>query len=44
MKKTIVGLLAAATLLGGAATMAEAKTNFSLHFDVPYFDEQVGPD
>ncbi len=44
MKKTILGLLAAATLLGGAATMAEAKTNFSLYFGVPYFDEQVGPD
>jgi hypothetical protein len=44
MKKTILGLLAAATLLGGSATMAEAKTNFSLYFGVPYFDQQVGPD
>lgn len=44
MKKTILGLLAAATLLGGAATMAEAKTNFSLYFGVPYYDEQIGPD
>jgi hypothetical protein len=44
MKKTILGLLAAATLLGGAATMAEAKTNFSLYFGVPYFNDQIGPD
>ncbi len=44
MKKTILGLLAAAALLGGAATIAEAKTNFSLFFGVPYYDEQMGPD
>jgi hypothetical protein len=44
MKKTIFGLLAAATLLGGTASLAEAKTNFSLYFGVPYFNEQVGPD
>jgi hypothetical protein len=44
MKKTILGLLAAAALVGGAATMAEAKTNFSIHLGVPYYDYQVGPD
>jgi hypothetical protein len=44
MKKTILGLFAAATFLGGAATLAEAKTNFSLYLGVPYFDQQVGPD
>jgi hypothetical protein len=44
MKKTIYALLAAATLLGGTASLAEAKTNFSLYFGVPYFDNQIGPD
>lgn len=43
MKKTILGLFAAAAVLGGAATMAEAKTTFSLHFGVPYFSTQIGP-
>jgi hypothetical protein len=44
MKKTIIGLLAAAALFGGAATMAEAKTHFNLYLGVPYYDYQVGPD
>jgi hypothetical protein len=44
MKKTILGILAATMLLGGAASIAEAKTNFSIYFGVPYFDDQIGPD
>jgi hypothetical protein len=44
MKKTILGLMAAAALIGGAATMAEAKTHFNLYLGVPYYDYQVGPD
>ncbi len=44
MKKTILGLLAAVTLIGGAATIAEAKTNFSLYLGVPYYEQQMGPD
>ena len=43
MKKTIMGLFAAAAIMGGAATMAEAKTSFSVHFGVPYFSTQIGP-
>lgn len=43
MKKTIMGLLAAATLIGGTATMAEAKTNFSIYFGLPYYNQQMGP-
>jgi hypothetical protein len=44
MKKTLFGIFAAAALLGSVATVAEAKTNFSLYFGVPYFDQQIGPD
>lgn len=44
MKKTIIGLLAAAAIFGGAATIAEARTNFSIYFGIPYFNEQIGPD
>ena len=44
MKKTIMGVLSAAALLGGAATIAEAGTNFTLFFGVPYYDQQMGSD
>ena len=44
MKKTIIGLLAAVALIGGAATMAEAKTHVRIYLGVPYYDYQVGPD
>ncbi len=44
MKKTIFGILAAVSLIGGAATVAEAKTNFSIYLGVPYYDQQIGPD
>jgi hypothetical protein len=44
MKKALFGIFAAAAFLGSVATVAEAKTNFSLYFGVPYFDDQIGPD
>ena len=44
MKKTIFGILAAVTLIGGASTIAEAKANFTIFFGVPYYDQQIGPD
>lgn len=44
MKKTILGLFAAAMLVGGTATLAEAKTRVQLYFGVPYYDEQIGDD
>jgi hypothetical protein len=44
MKKTIFGILASVMLMGGAATVAEAKTNFSLYFGVPYYDQRLGDD
>ena len=43
MKKTIFGILAAVSLIGGAANIAEAKPNFSIYFGVPYYDQQLGP-
>jgi hypothetical protein len=44
MKKVILGILASVTLLGGAASIAEAKTNFSLYLGVPYYDQRMGDD
>lgn len=44
MKKMFLGLLMSAAVLGGAATVAEAKTNFNLYLGVPYYDYQVGPE
>ena len=44
MKKTILGLLAAIALLGGAASLADAKTHVRVYLGVPYYDYQRGPD
>ena len=44
MKKTLLGLLAAAAILGGTATLAEAKTSVHIFLGVPYYDNQLGPD
>jgi hypothetical protein len=44
MKKIFLGFLVSATVLGGAATIAEARTNFNLYLGVPYYDYQVGPE
>jgi (2Fe-2S) ferredoxin len=43
MKKLIFGILAAATLIGGTATLAEAKTSFSIYFGLPYYNQPMGP-
>lgn len=42
MRKTLLGLVAAATLLGGLATAAEAKV--IIYFGMPYYSYQPGPD
>lgn len=42
MRKTLLGLVAAATLFGGLATAAEAKV--SIYFGLPYYSYQPGPD
>jgi hypothetical protein len=42
MKKTIIGLLAAVSIIGGLTTVADAKV--SIYFGVPYYDYQYGPD
>jgi hypothetical protein len=44
MKKAILGILASALLLGGVASVAEAKTNFRLYLGVPYYDQRLGDD
>ena len=43
MKKTVLGLLAAAALIGGLATAAEAKVRFNIYFGTPYYDSQIEP-
>jgi hypothetical protein len=42
MRKTLLGLIAAATLFGGMATVAEAKV--VIYFGLPYYSYQPGPD
>ena len=42
MRKTLLGLIAAATLFGGLATAAEAKV--VIYFGMPYYSYQPGPD
>jgi hypothetical protein len=42
MRKTLLGLIAAATLFGGMATVAEAKV--IIYFGLPYYSYQPGPD
>ena len=44
MKKIILGLVAALSLVAGFSAIAEAKTNFNLYLGVPYYDYQVAPD
>lgn len=44
MKKTIIGLLAAVSIIGGLTTVANAKVNVDIFFGVPYYNYQVGPD
>ncbi len=44
MKKMIIGLLAAAAIAGGMASVAEAKVNFRLYLGEPYYDHRMGPD
>jgi hypothetical protein len=44
MEKLFLGILASTMLLGGVASIAEAKTNFSLYFGTPYYDERIGDD
>jgi len=44
MKKIILGLLGALSLVAGFSAIAEAKTNFNLYLGVPYYDYQVGRD
>ena len=44
MKKIILGLLGALSLVAGFSAVAEAKTNFNLYLGVPYYDYQVGRD
>ena len=44
MKIALLGILAAAMLTGGAATIAEAKTRVNLYFGVPYYDQRLGDD
>ena len=41
MRKTLLGLIAAATLFCGLATAAEAKV--SIYFGLPYYSYQPGP-
>ncbi len=42
MRKTLLGLIAAATLFGGLATTAEAKV--TIYFGSPYYSYRPGPD
>ena len=41
MKKIIIGAVAAAAMIGGFATMAEAKVH--IYLGVPYYSYQAGP-
>ncbi len=43
MKKFFIGIVAAATFLGGVASVAEAKAKFELYLGVPYWNEQIAP-
>ena len=43
MKKTILVMLAAATLIGGIATAAESKVRFNVYLGTPYYDRQIEP-
>ncbi len=44
MKKIVIGLLAAVAITGGMASVAEAKTNFTIYLGEPYYDQRMGPD
>jgi hypothetical protein len=41
MKKILLGAVVAATMIGGFATMADAKVR--IYLGVPYYNYQVGP-
>ncbi len=44
MKKAILGLMAAISLVSGLSAVAEAKTSVHVYLGVPYYDYRVGPD
>lgn len=44
MIKPIAAMIAAGLLMGGTASLAEAKTSFHVYLGTPYYDSQIGPD